>query len=104
MDEIAGVLCGLLIGLTAIAVVGHLIWIAVAATVRWLSGANVAELHSAASCPACRARLPAGAVLCYRCGHRLVPKPAIPPAPATSHRDDQAATLRHLARLEEMNP
>jgi hypothetical protein len=107
MDEIAGILCGLLIGLTAIAVVGHLIWIAVAAAVRWLSGANVAEEHAAANCPACAARLPVGTLLCYRCGHRLASKPAlpflpaIPSTPATGQRDDQAATLRHLARLHQ---
>lgn len=104
MDEFAGLLCGLTIGVAVIAVVGHLIWIAVAACIRWLAGANVPAQPSVARCPACGASLRAGAVLCYHCGHRLLSRTAAAeglPRAAAAREDDQAATLRHLARLHQ---
>jgi hypothetical protein len=95
MDEILGVMCGLTVALAAITVLGHLSWLVLAAILRWLSGTGLAEEREATPCPACGARLWAGAVRCDRCGHPLVP----PTTPRIE--DDWAATLRHLRRLHE---
>jgi len=104
MDEFAGVLCGLTIGLAVIAVVGHLIWISIAAVFRWLAGGNVSASQAVTRCPACGVSLHAGTVVCYRCGYRLVPKRAVAetvPRPTEGPGDDQAVTLRHLGRLHQ---
>lgn len=95
MDEILGVMCGLTVAVAAITVLGHLSWLVFAALLRWLSGSGLAEGREALPCPACDARLWAGAVRCDRCGYPLVP----PTAPR--NEDDWAATLRHLRRLHE---
>ena len=95
MDEVLGLLCGLTVFLAVVAVVGHGIWMAVAAAIRWLSGSGIAERQETVLCPACRTRLWPGTARCYRCDHQLVPDAV------TSRRGDQAATLRHLQRLCE---
>ncbi len=95
MDEVGGFLCGALIVLAVITVLGHCIWVMLAAIVRWLAGAGNDPSKPSRRCPACHLRLPAEAIRCKHCGRELTPVP-IPQA-----ADDLPATLRQLARLHD---
>lgn len=95
MDEIAGFLCGALIVVAVITVLGHCIWVIIAAIIRWLSGAGGEPSKPSRQCPACHLRIAAEAIRCKHCGRELKPLP-IPRA-----ADDLPATFRQLSRLHD---
>ena len=53
MDEVAGFLCVVVIVLAFITLLGHGIWVVLAAILRWLSGAGSVSQKAARPCPAC---------------------------------------------------
>ncbi len=93
MDDVGGFLCVATIVVAVITVLGHGIWVVLAAIVRWLAGAGRDSPKLPRHCPACRLRIPAESIRCKYCGCELTPLPAARPA------SDLPATLRQLARL-----
>ncbi len=93
MDDVVGFLCVAMIVVAIITVLGHGVWVAAAAIIRWLAGGGGDLSSPTRRCPACHGEISADAIRCRNCGRELVPLPV----PQTA--DDLAAALRHLARL-----
>ena len=95
MDELLTFILGAVCVLTVIAVVGHGIWITVAAVVRFLSGGDgTGNSPQTRPCPHCGARYGLDRGRCLACGAvpHVKPKPSL--------RDELLATARQIKRLQ----
>jgi len=93
MDEVLGVLCAIGITLAVVTVLGHGLWLVIAAFFRWLSGSGIEKSLPVRRCPQCGAGLAAGDQRCAACGRERLD------GRVPSHQDDIEATIRHLNRL-----
>src|SRR5262245_51639047 len=95
-DEILQILCVLGFLLVAVTVIGHGIWVAVAAAFRAVTGTTSAAATTAGKpCPKCGARSSVHAGRCVACG-------AVPEVtPGESQREDLRSTARQLWRMLE---
>ena len=94
MDDIGGFLCVLLIVLAVITVMGHGLWLLVAAILRWLLAEPPKKKGFDLYCSYCGAGVPSGSSRCPVCG-----KEKHAQATSTTWRDDLQATYRQLERL-----
>jgi len=93
MGDVLGVLCGIGIVLTVVTLLGHGLWVVIAAFFRWLSGSGVAGASAGYRCPQCGAALTTGDRRCTTCGFVRTQRRA----PTTA--DDVEATIRQLNRM-----
>ncbi len=94
MDDVARFLCVLLFILALMTVIGHGIWVMLAAILRWLQAEPPTDRGVGSYCSNCGTRIPSVIERCPGCG-----KPKQTPPAAASWRDDLQATFRQLERL-----
>jgi hypothetical protein len=103
MDSALGWLCVLGIVFGIVTLVGHGIWITLAALNHVISGSPTPPGASPEHrCPACRATMPAGAMRCHSCGWRADPQPQTP-LRALDGLVKQVESLHNLGSLDALS-